>query len=37
VEDSAESFVEPFTLGAGQRLIKDERGVRLNTLEEDAD
>ncbi|MDB3917810.1 cyanophycin synthetase [bacterium] len=40
VEDSAESFVEPFTLGAGQRFIRDERGVRLDHVpenEEEAD
>ena len=40
VEDSAESFVEPFTLGAGQRFIRDERGVRIDQMpvnEEEAD
>ncbi|MBC8258478.1 MAG: cyanophycin synthetase [SAR324 cluster bacterium] len=33
-EDAAESFVEPFTVRAGQRLIQDERGVRLASEEE---
>jgi cyanophycin synthetase len=36
-EDSAESFVEPFTLGAGQRFIRDERGVRLDHVVEEED
>ena len=33
-EDSVEAFVEPFTMVAGQRIIQDERGVRLASEEE---
>tara|TARA_B100001245_G_C22891043_1_gene429138 strand:- start:204 stop:3011 length:2808 start_codon:yes stop_codon:yes gene_type:complete len=33
-EDPVEAFVEPFTMVAGQRIIQDERGVRLASEEE---
>ncbi len=33
-EDSVEAFVEQFTMVAGQRIIQDERGVRLASEEE---
>jgi cyanophycin synthetase len=33
-DDTIVDFIEPFTLGEGQRLIRDERGVRLEEGEE---